>query len=94
MNVRVICLQMQAAFIPDSWPCVIGSAGSVAMLRSRVTVYLAYSAGILGAIEMPEPFAQERRCKPAASVTGASQQQIPFCGTSANPACTPVAGPH
>lgn len=92
VKVRVIWVQMQAAFSPDSGICVIGSAGSVAMLSSRVTVYLAYSSGNRGPIEMPELFTQQRRSKLAASVTGASQQQIPFCGTSANPAYTPVVG--
>lgn len=72
----------------------IGSAAGVAMLSSRVTVYLAYSAGVLGPIEMPEPSPGSAGPSRQLSVTGASQQKMPFCGTSANPACTPVAGPH
>ncbi len=42
-------------FRPDSGLHVIGSAGGVAMLSSRVTAYSAYSAGILRPNEMPEP---------------------------------------
>ncbi|CAJ1068112.1 Hypothetical predicted protein [Xyrichtys novacula] len=64
----------EEAFSPDSELRVIGSTGSVAMLANRVRLYLAYSAGILRPIEMPE-----LSPKLAASVIGASQRQIPIC---------------
>ncbi|KAF0022289.1 hypothetical protein F2P81_025465 [Scophthalmus maximus] len=73
---------------------MIGLPGSVAVLISRVTVYLAYSAGILRLNEMPEPLSQQHRSTLAPSVTGASQKQLPICGTLANPESTTVAGPH
>lgn len=63
--------------------CVFGSAGSVVMLSSLVTVDLTdWDASA---------FTRQHRSKLAASVAGASQQQTALCVTSANSPCMLVA---